>query len=160
METGRSLQDLKDEIRARNDIVDVIGQYTRLKRSGKNWTGLCPFHPDKNPSFNVSPGLQIYKCFSCGEKGDVFTFVQKKENLDFVESMEFLARRAGIPFEWKQEGAERSGEREAMFALNEFAMRFFRDRLAKSETTKEYLVARRVLRETQERFQLGFAPDD
>src|SRR5438132_13929916 len=92
-------QAIKAEIKARVDIRDIIGQYTRLKKSGKNWTGLCPFHADKKPSFSVVPDLQIYKCFSCGEGGDIFKFVQKKENLDFIEALEWLAKRAGIPFE-------------------------------------------------------------
>ena len=92
----RDLQDIKEEIRARTDIVEIIGTYTRLKRSGKNWTGLCPFHADKHPSFSVVPSIGIYKCWSCGETGDLFKFVGKKENLDFIETVEFLAKRAGI----------------------------------------------------------------
>src|SRR5690242_20298758 len=98
-EPDRDLQSIREEIRARSDIVDVIGGYLRLARAGKNWKGLCPFHSDRNPSFSVTPETQSYRCWSCGEKGDVFTFIQKKENLDFVETLEFLAKRAGIPFE-------------------------------------------------------------
>ncbi|HZT40588.1 MAG TPA: DNA primase [Chthonomonadaceae bacterium] len=154
------LQDLKEEIRARNDIVEVVSQYMRLQKAGKNWKGLCPFHNDKNPSFSVIPQLQIYKCFSCGEAGDVFKFVQKKENLEFVEAMEFLARRAGIPFERKGVSPERASEREQMFELNNLAARFFQDRLAKSPEVQSYLAQRGILKETQERFQIGSAPDD
>ena len=124
----RDLQDIKEEIRARTDIVEIIGTYTRLKRSGKNWTGLCPFHSDKNPSFSVNPERGFYKCFSCQESGDLFTFVGKKENLDFIETVEFLARRAGIAFERKGVDREKASEREQAFALNEIAARFFQER--------------------------------
>jgi DNA primase len=156
----RDLQDLKEDIRARSDIVEVVSQYTRLKRSGKNWTGLCPFHADKKPSFSVSPLTQSYRCWSCGEKGDVFTFIQKKENLDFVEALEFLARRAGMPFERRKGSPEKASEREQMRELNQLATRFFQDRLAKSRDAQAYLAQRGILKETQEKFDIGFAPDD
>jgi DNA primase len=156
----RDLSNIKEDVRARSDIVEVVGLYVRLQRAGKNWKGLCPFHNDKNPSFNISPALQIYKCYSCGEYGDVFTFVQKKENLDFVGTLEFLARRAGIPFERKALNPEQASEREQMFELNALAVRFYQDRLHKSPVAQDYLAGRAVLKETQEKFQIGFAPDD
>lgn len=156
----RDLQDLKEDIRARSDIVEIIGGYTRLKRSGKNWTGLCPFHADKNPSFTVSPVTQFYRCWSCGEKGDVFNFIQKKENLDFVETLELLARRAGIPFERKGVSKEQISEREQMLELNLLAVRFYQDRLAKSQDAKDYLAQRGILKTTQEQWDLGFAPPE
>lgn len=156
----RDLRDIKEDIKARTDFVEIVSQYTRLKKTGKNWTGLCPFHADKKPSFSVVPDLQIYRCFSCGEKGDLFTFVMKKENLEFMEALEFLAKRAGIVFERKAANPEKASEREEMFALNEMAVRFFQERLAKSQVAQEYLVKRALLKETQERFQIGFAPDD
>jgi DNA primase len=157
---AKDLQQLKEEIRSRTEILDVIGQYTTLKRAGKNWKGLCPFHADRNPSFNVQPEKQIYKCFSCGEGGDVFTFVQKKENLDFIEALEFLARRAGIPFEWEHTSPEHKSEREELLALNAMAVAYFQDRLAKSEDAKAYLNQRALLKSTQEQFEIGFAPPD
>ena len=156
----RDLQDVKEEIRARTDLVEIIGNYTRLKRSGKNWTGLCPFHSDKNPSFSVSPTLGIYKCYSCGEGGDLFKFVQKKENLEFIEAIEFLARRAGIEFERKGVNPEKASEREQMLEMNALAVRFFQDRLTKSPDAQAYLAHRGILKSTQDEFQLGFAPDD
>ena len=156
----RDLQDIKEEIRARTDIVEIIGMHTRLKRSGKNWTGLCPFHADKNPSFSVVPSIGIYKCFSCGEGGDLFKFVSKKENLDFIETVEWLAKRAGIEFQRKGVNQERASEREQAFALNEIAARFFQDRLAKSPDAQNYLANRAILKSTQEQFQIGFAPPD
>ena len=155
----RDLQDIKEEIRSRTDIVEVIGNYTRLKRAGKNWTGLCPFHADKNPSFSVSP-TGFYKCFSCGEGGDLFKFIQKKENLEFIEAIEFLAKRAGIVFERRGVSPEKASEREQMFALNELAAKFFQDRLTKSPEAQDYLANRALLKSTQEQFQLGFAPPD
>ena len=156
----RDLQDIKEEIRARTDIVEIIGAYTRLKRSGKNYTGLCPFHSDKNPSFSVVPSLGIYKCWSCGETGDLFKFVGKKENLDFIETVEFLAKRAGIEFERRGMSKEKASEREQAFALNEAAARFFQERLAKSQDAQTYLANRAILKSTQEQFQIGFAPPD
>ena len=159
-EFERDLQTVKEEIRARSDIVEVIGQYTRLKRSGKTWTGLCPFHADKRPSFSVSPALQHYTCWSCGEKGDVFTFIEKKENLDFVEALEFLARRAGIPFERRGVTREQVGERDRMFAVNALAVRYFQERLGHSPEAQAYLAKRGILKQTQDQWDLGFAPND
>ena len=156
----RDLQDIKEEIRARTDIVEIIGTYTRLKRSGKNWTGLCPFHADKNPSFSVNIERGLYKCFSCGEGGDLFKFVGKKENLDFIETVEFLAKRAGIAFERKGVDREKASEREQAFALNELTARFFQERLTKSQDAQTYLAGRAILKSTQEQFQVGFAPPD
>ena len=156
----RDLQDLKEEIRARSDIVDVIGGYLRLTRAGKDFKGLCPFHNDRKPSFSVSPSLQIYKCYSCGEGGDVFKFIQKKENLDFIEALEFLARRAGLSFERKGIDKEKASEREQLFELNALAVKFYKDRLQKSQEAKDYLARRGLLKETQERFDIGFAPPD
>ena len=156
----RDLQDIKEEIRARTDIVEIIGTYTRLKRSGKRWMGLCPFHADKNPSFSVSPDIGHYRCWSCGESGDLFKFVGKKENLDFIETVEFLAKRAGIAFERKGVDREKASEREQAFALNEIAARFFQERLAKSPDAQTYLAGRAILKSTQDQFQIGFAPPD
>lgn len=155
------LQAIKEEIRARVDIVEVIGNYTRLKRTGKNWTGLCPFHADKKPSFSVVPHLGIYKCFSCGEAGDLFKFVQKKENLEFIEALEWLARRAGIPFERRGVDPQKASEREQMLALNQMARDFFLDRLAKSPEAQEYLYTKRaIFKSTQEQFDIGYAPPE
>ena len=156
----RDLQAIKEEVRARSDIVEVIGQYTTLKRAGKTWKGLCPFHADKKPSFSVSPAMQYYTCWSCGEKGDVFTFVEKKENLDFIEALEFLARRAGIPFERKAMNREQLGEREQMVAINALAVRYYRERLGHSPEAQAYLAMRGILKQTQEQWDLGFAPNE
>lgn len=154
------LQQQKEEIRDRSDIVALIGQYTRLVRSGKNWKGLCPFHSDRNPSFYVNPQGQYYKCFSCGEHGDVFTFIQKKENLDFLEAMEHLAKRAGVAFERHEPNPEQKSEREEMFELNRIATEYYKERLALSPDAQGYLATRALLKSTQEQFDIGYAPPD
>ncbi len=156
----RDLHSIKEEIRTRSDIVDIISQYLRLKRSGKNWTGLCPFHDDKRPSFTVSQDKQNYKCWSCGEGGDVFKFIEKKENLEFIEALEFLARRAGITFERKGFSKEQASERERMYELNQIASKFYQERLAKSTDARDALAKRGILKETQEQFDIGYAPPD
>ncbi len=156
----RDLQSVKDEIRTRTDIVELIGNYTRLKKAGKNWTGLCPFHADKKPSFSVSPDVGYYRCWSCGEQGDIFTFVQKKENLEFIEALEWLARRAGVIFERGAGSAEKRSEREEMLALNDLAVKFFQERLSKSQDAKDYLVGRALLKTTIDQWDIGFAPPE
>jgi DNA primase len=155
-----NLQEIKEEIKSRINIVDVAGNYTRLKPQGKNFVGLCPFHADKRPSFRVSPSFQSYRCWSCGEKGDLFTFVEKKENLTFIEALEVLAKRAGVPFQRTQVSAERASEREEMHAINSLAVRFFRDRFNQSPDALRYLNSRAILKETQDRFDIGYAPPD
>ncbi len=156
----RDLNDIKEEVRARIDIVEVISGYTRLKRSGKNWTGLCPFHADKNPSFSVSPSTQSYRCWSCGEKGDVFTFVQKKQNIDFMEALEDLAKRAGIAFERRGVNPQVASEREQMRELNRLAVEFYQDRLSLSDEARDYLANRSILKQTQDQFEIGFAANE
>jgi DNA primase len=159
-EIDRDLHATKEEVRARNDIVEVVSQYTRLKRTGKSWTGLCPFHADKKPSFSVHPETQTYRCWSCGEKGDVFTFIEKKENLEFVEALELLARRAGIAIERRGQSREQASEREQMFAINALAARYYQERLGNSSAARDYLANRGILKQTQEQWDLGFAPDE
>src|SRR5690554_6167059 len=95
--------ELKEEIRSRNRLEDVVGAYVALKRSGKSLVGLCPFHNEKTPSFSVSPDKQLYYCFGCGASGDVFDFVMQYERLEFVEAVERLAERAGIVLDIENE---------------------------------------------------------
>jgi len=156
----RDLRDIKEEVRARTDIVEIISGYTQLKRSGKNWSGLCPFHADKNPSFSVSPSTQSYRCWSCGEKGDVFTFVQKKQNIDFIEALEDLAKRAGVAFERRGLNPQIASEREQMRELNRLAVEFYQDRLSRSDEAREYLAKRAILKPTQDQFEIGFAANE
>ncbi len=136
----------------------MISDYTRLKPSGKGFTGLCPFHADKTPSFSVTPAFQSYRCWACGEKGDVFTFVQKKENLSFIEALEVLARKAGVPFDRSGFSSEQISERQEMLELNSIATGFFLDRFARSQSALDYLNSRSILKQTQDHFDIGYAP--
>ena len=99
---GRVSQSTIEQIRAASDIVDVIGNYFPLKRAGGNHVALCPFHKEKTPSFNINPQRQIYHCFGCHAGGDVFKFIQEYEHVDFMESVNRLAERAGIVLEFEQ----------------------------------------------------------
>ena len=89
-------QEVIDEIRARTDIVSVVSEYVKLRKSGKNYVGLCPFHQEKTPSFTVDPEKQFFYCFGCGEGGNIFTFLMKMENMSFPDAVEKLAARAGV----------------------------------------------------------------
>ena len=150
----------KDEIKARNDVVDVIGTFVSLKKRGRNHIGLCPFHQEKTPSFNVDPLTQTFKCFGCGEGGDIFTFVEKYQNMSFVEAAEFLARRVGLNFErGRGQTPEKLSEREQMLALNETAAKFFEERLQKADSARQYLLNRGLSVETIRAFRLGLAPE-
>ena len=151
------------EIRERIDMLELVGAKVQLKRSGKNWKGLCPFHTEKTPSFYVYPDSGNYVCFSCGEKGDAFTWLQKTEGMDFPDALEQLAARTGVTL---QRGAVRDPgrdeERERIFAVNEEAATFFASVLLSSpvgEAGRRYVAERGLTRETVERFALGFAPD-
>ena len=93
---ARYSDELLDEIKSKNDILDIVSQYVVLKRTGRNYMGLCPFHSEKSPSFNVRPDNQFFYCFGCHAGGDVFTFISKIENMTFNESLKFLAERANI----------------------------------------------------------------
>lgn len=154
--------DLKNEIIGANDIVEVISEYLPLKRAGRNYLGLCPFHGEKTPSFSVSPERQIYKCFGCGVGGNVVDFVMRIDNLDFSEAMTALAGRAHI--EVPKNGSDgksavRATEKERMYAINTEAARFFNKKLSESENALEYIEKRRLSQNTVTKFGLGFAPD-
>lgn len=150
----------KEEIRDRNDIVEVIGNVVSLKKKGKTWLGLCPFHQEKTPSFNVDPVYRSYKCFGCGASGDVFSFIERYENMTFVEAAEFLARRAGLTFDRKGGEADgaRASERDQLFAVNAAALAWFRQMLDRAQVAKDYVYGRGLAHETIQRFQLGYAP--
>ena len=99
-------EDFVEEVRQRNDVVDVISSYVNLKRTGSSYVGLCPFHNEKTASFSVSPGKQMYYCFGCGAGGNVFTFLMEYENLTFVEALEELAGKAGMELPRKSSSPE------------------------------------------------------
>ena len=158
-------KEIIEEIRYRCDIEDVIGSYVTLKRAGSNQNGLCPFHSEKSPSFTVFPGTKSFYCFGCGAGGDVITFIQKMENLDYVAALEFLATRAGIsiPNDPTPGGAPTISRRR-IYEMNLEAARFFRASLFDPVLGKEamgYLAGhRRLSGATIKRFGLGFAPND
>ena len=153
---------LVEEIRARNDIVELIGMYVNLKRAGSNFSGLCPYHSEKSPSFTVFPATQSFYCFGCGAGGDAITFVQRSENLDYPAAVEFLAKRAGITIQG-DEKEERGVSRTRIFEMNLAAAKYFRSCLFDEKLGKagmEYLaVKRRLSPVIIKHFGLGFAPD-
>ena len=121
-------EDFVEEVRRRNDIVDIISSYVNLKRGGSNYVGLCPFHNEKTASFSVSPGKQMYYCFGCGAGGNVFTFLMEYENLTFVEALEQLAERAGMELPRKGNAAEdrrRRDLRDAVLEVNKLAANYY-----------------------------------
>lgn len=161
----RITDELKEEIRSRNRLEDVVGTYVTLKRSGKSLAGLCPFHNERTPSFSVSPDKQLYYCFGCGASGDVFDFVMQYERLEFMEAAKRLAERAGIVLDIGEESSsdrKRRQERETLYEVNRIASRYFRYRLLRSRlaaAARDYLSSRSVSAESSERFLIGYAVD-
>jgi DNA primase len=151
-----------DEVKSRTDIVSVIGERIELKKAGRNYKAACPFHGEKTPSFMVSPELQIFKCFGCGEAGDVFSFLEKYEGMEFGEALRYLADKAGVKLQKFTAGA--SSEKEKLIEINTLAMRFYNYLLLNHPVGKralEYLLKDRGLkRSTVEEFQLGFSPEN
>lgn len=150
-----------DEIIEKNDIGDVVGEYVKLERKGSGYTGLCPFHNEKTPSFSVHEGKQIFKCFGCGKGGNVVNFIMLAENMNYPEALEFLAERAGIKLEKNvsKEQEEKGRLRNDIYSVNRIAARFFYDTLKKSMNAQKYLYERGIRAETVKQFGLGYAPD-
>ncbi len=152
-----------NQVQQATDIVDVVGQYVALKKRGKEFVGLCPFHDDNRPSMYVSPAKQIFKCFACGAGGSVFQFIMGLQKTAFPEAVRQLAERAGIPVPQEKTpsgaGSEISGE--TLIKLTTFAARFFRDRLGSDEgvAALEYARSRKLSDESIKRFGIGYAPD-
>ena len=116
----RYSDEILNEVRENNDIVEVISQYVHLKRSGRNYFGLCPFHNEKSPSFSVSPDKQIFHCFGCGVGGNVFTFLMKLESISFVEAVQMLAERSNIALPTIQNNVDSAKEELKAKAVNNF----------------------------------------
>lgn len=157
----RYSDELIDEIRQTNDIVDVISQYVHLKRSGRNFFGLCPFHNEKSPSFSVSPDKQIFHCFGCGVGGNVFTFLTKIEGINFIEAVQTLAERANIQLPTLENSADSVKEelKAKVYKVNEFTANFYHENLYKPESkiAQEYIKKRKLSNETLKDFQIGFS---
>ncbi len=152
----------KRQILGRVDLLDVVSEHVNLKRRGRRWVGLCPFHTEKTPSFTVTPELGLFKCFGCGKGGDIFSFVQSRENVSFMEALKILADRAGVELEHVQRGPSGEPNRAELAKVNAWAERFFRSCLlsdAIGRQAREYLQSRQVIEATAERFGIGLATD-
>lgn len=145
-----------EQIKERLPVEEVIGQYVKLEKAGKSLKARCPFHNEKSPSFFVSPERGGYYCFGCGAKGDIFSFVEQFEGLDFRGALKILAERAGVKLVYDQKA---DGEREKLFDIMEKATEYFETQLAKSVTAKEYVKNRGISDKTREEFRIGFAPE-
>jgi DNA primase len=155
--------DIIQQILERIDIVDVVSRYVNLKRSGKNYLGLCPFHTEKTPSFSVSPEKQIFKCFGCGKGGNAIHFIKEYEGIQFREAVEMLAKEAGVDLSaWKSSSQSKNrDEKTLLLQVNQFAAQFYASRLKKSSNPAlKYLKDRNIKPTIIEQFQLGYAPDE
>ena len=153
---------LIEEIKANTDIVEIISQYVSLKRKGRNYFGLCPFHNEKSPSFSVSETKQIFHCFGCGAGGDVIGFLKKIENIEFKEAVEMLAERANITLpqiETTEEEQRNLKLKERVFEINKFTAQFYHENLYKptAKPAQEYVKKRRLDNNTLKKFQIGYS---
>ncbi|MFW5933780.1 MAG: DNA primase [Actinomycetota bacterium] len=161
---GRIVKDDIDALRQQADIVAVVGDYTTLKRAGRSFKGLCPFHSERTPSFNVTPEGNFFTCFGCGASGDIYDFLMQIEGLEFPEAVEQLARRTGFTLRYEQMSARERravGERSRLVAVTAAARDFFVRQLYDDEgrVARDYLKARGFGRAEAEAFELGFAPN-
>lgn len=157
----RYSDEIIDEVRQTNDIVDIISQYVHLKRSGRNFFGLCPFHNEKSPSFSVSPDKQIFHCFGCGVGGNVFTFLTKIEGINFVEAVQTLAERSNIQLPTLDSSGDASKEllKSKVYKVNEFTANYYHQNLYQPESkiAQDYIKKRKLTNETLKSFQIGFS---
>ncbi len=153
--------DFIDRLREQTDIVEVIGQYVSLKKRGKNWVGLCPFHSERTPSFTVTPDKNFYKCFGCGTAGDVYTFLVEHQKLTFMQAVEFLAEHLGIQVPKSDISQKEDSEREKLFYTNTFAAEYYHRLLVSEDKGRgalKYLRGRGLDQSLIDNFQLGWAP--
>jgi len=157
----RYSDELIEEVRQSNDVVDIISQYVHLTRKGRNYFGLCPFHNEKSPSFSVSPDRQIFHCFGCGVGGNVYTFLMKIEGITFKEALEQLAERANIQLPTLQSNADTAKEelKAKVYKVNEFTAEFYHQNLYKptAKIAQEYVKKRKMNRETLEAYRIGYS---
>ena len=157
----RYSDEIIEEVRQNNDVVDIISQYVHLTRKGRNYFGLCPFHSEKSPSFSVSPDRQIFHCFGCGVGGNVYTFLMKIEGITFKESLEQLAERANIQLPTYENSADAAKDelKAKVYKVNEFAAEFYHQNLYKpvAKIGQEYVKKRKMNRETLEAYRIGFS---
>ncbi len=150
-----------DRVRQATDIVRLISEYLPLKRTGRSYTALCPFHQEKTPSFNVNAERQIYKCFGCGEGGNVFGFIMRREGMTFPEAVRMLADRAGIKLQARPQERKQGELKEKLFEVHAWAAEFFQRKLFTSsgEAARSYLARRQLAPEIVSRFKLGWSAD-
>ena len=157
--------DVIEQVKSRVDIVALVSEYVKLRKTGKNYVGLCPFHEEKTPSFSVDPDKQMFYCFGCGAGGTAFNFLMKKEGLTFPEALSTLAKRAGVTLPTTRARAEEESamkERRRLRSVLEFAQKKYRETLdsSRGQAAKQYLAARGLTAETIDKFGLGFSPDE
>lgn len=158
----RYSDDIIEEVRSKNDIVDVVSQYVKLTRKGSSYFGLCPFHNEKTPSFSVTPGKQMYYCFGCGAGGNVFNFIMEYENFTFGEALKYLADRAGVELpkiEYSKEVREKAKEKSELLEINKQAAQYYyyQLRTEKGAAGYQYLSGRGLTEETMRSFGLGYS---
>ena len=158
----RYSDDIIEEVRSKNDIVDVVSQYVKLTRRGSSYFGLCPFHNEKTPSFSVTPGKQMYYCFGCGAGGNVFNFIMEYENFTFGEALKYLADRAGVELpkiEYSKEVREKAKEKSELLEINKQAAQYYyyQLRTEKGAAGYQYLSGRGLTEETMRSFGLGYS---
>ena len=154
--------DVKERVRSANDIVDVVGSYLELRRSGSNFVALCPWHNDNKPSLQINPARQTWKCWPCDIGGDVFSFVQQREGVNFAEALKILADRAGIQirqFHRKPAQAGSPGDKSTLYAAMAWVQQQFKDCLVNDADAKRYLAARNINEQSIQQFGIGYAPD-
>lgn len=151
------------ELKQNTDIISIVSNYVSLKKSGKNFMGLCPFHKEKTPSFVVDPQTQLYHCFGCGNGGDVISFIMKTENLSFVEAVELIAKKTGYTLKYVETGSIKKEEKKSrLFELNELAGKYYNFVLFKSRTGRRalsYLRSRKISDESLRKFDIGYSQD-
>src|ERR1700674_4173114 len=164
--TLTSSNNFKETLKQQADIVRIVGDYVSLKKAGaQNYSGLCPFHKEKTPSFSVHATRQFYHCFGCGVSGDVFSFVQKIENITFPEAIRAVAQKMGVALPKQTFSTEAEAKdarlRTVLLEIHERACAFFQECLRRPEgaRAREYLVGRGLNDETIKQFRIGFAPD-
>ena len=152
-------ESIVDDIKARIDILNLVGEYTQPKKAGNSYKALCPFHKEKSPSFMNSPAKQIAYCFGCHKGGDIFSFIMEAEKIDFPQAVEFLAGKAGLEYKREQLSKHSKEEKEILMDICRDAVDFFINELHRTTEAKEYIDQRHISKETQQLFQIGYAPE-
>ena len=146
-----------DTIKERLNITEIVSGYIKLEKAGTSFKARCPFHNEKTPSFFVSPARQSFYCFGCGAKGDIFTFVEEMDGLDFRGTLKLLAEKAGVEIKYQVSGESRA-EKDKILNVLEQATKFFEKELADHRSVRQYLASRGISEETVRNWRIGYAP--